>query len=165
VYDIHLKDFLVAWLPNGKFSTNLKKHLDISDAEVLSAIRRAYEKPSSSQHKYARRIQCREHFRRFFEAAPDDIQGGKLQPGKAIAEQAAKEFGEEAIRYDYIRPKAAAPIFPVLTFDGNVDSSLKRSQILARMPEIGVDNVYCDPAVRADAIKWRDKNKSTILGL
>jgi len=165
VYDIHLKDFLVKWLPNGKFSTALKKHLTISDVEVLSAIRKAYENVASDKHTLARRIQCREHFRRFFEAAPSDVQGGKLQPGKAIADAAEKEFGADLIRYDYIRPKAAAPIFPVLVFDGNVDSSLNRSQILARMPEIGVDNVYCDRSIRHEAIKWREENKKVILGL
>jgi hypothetical protein len=165
VYDIHLKDFLIAWLPGGRFSTALKKHLNISDVEVLSAIRKAYDTKQASQHLLARRIQCREHFRRFFEAAPGDAQGGKLQPGKAIADAAEKEFGAELIRYDYIQPTAAAPIFPVITFDGNVDSSLNRSQILARMPEIGVDNVYCDPAIRPEAIKWREKNKTAILGL
>jgi hypothetical protein len=165
VYDIHLKDFLVAWLPSGKFSTALKKHLNISDVEVLTAIRKAYDMQQSKQHALARRIQCREHFRRFFEAAPGDVEGGRLQPGKAIAEAAEREFGGELIRYDYIKPKAAAPIFPVLVFDGNVDSSLHRSQILARMPEIGVDNVYCDPSVRPEAIKWREKNKASILGL
>lgn len=50
VYDIHLKDFLVAWLPGGKFSTNLKKHLSISDVEVLSAIRKAHSDQNSAQH-------------------------------------------------------------------------------------------------------------------
>jgi hypothetical protein len=165
VYDIHLKDFLMAWLPGGKFSTKLKKHLSISDVEVLSALRKAYDDPKSAQHTFARRIQCREHFRRFYEAAPTDIEGGKLQPGRAIAEAAEKEFGAALIRYDFIQPKAAAPIFPVLVFDGSVDSSLKRSQILARMPEIGVDNVYCDKSIRPDAIKWRNNNKKTILGL
>jgi len=165
VYDIHLKDFLVAWLPNGKFSTKLKKHLNISDVEVLSAIRKAYENHQSAEHQLARRIQCREHYRRFYEAAPSDVEGGKLQPGKAIAQAAEKEFGAEQIRYDYIQPKAAAPIFPVLVFDGNIESSLQRSQILARMPEIGVDNVYCDKSIRPEAIKWREENKNTILGL
>jgi HD superfamily phosphohydrolase len=165
VYDIHLKDFLNSWLPGGKFSTGLKKHLDISDVEVLSAIRKAYEKQGSPLHTLARRIQCREHFRRFYEAAPTDNQGGKLQPGKAIAEAAEIEFGAALIRYDYIPPKAAAPIFPVLVFDGSVDSSLNRSQILARMPEIGVDNVYCDKSIRPEAINWRKKNKNAILGL
>src|SRR5664279_4231629 len=110
VYDIHLKDFLVAWLPGGKFSTKLKKHLNISDVEVLSAIRKAYENEHSVQHTLARRLQCREHYRRFYEAAPSDVEGGKLQPGRAIALEAEKKFGAELIRYDYLQPKAAAPM-------------------------------------------------------
>jgi uncharacterized protein len=165
VYDIHLKDFLLAWLPTGKFSVKLKKHLNISDVEVLTAIRKAYESQSSKQHTLARRIQSRDHFRRFYEAAPSDVEGGKLQPGKVIAQEAEKKFGAELIRYDYIQPTAAAPIFPVLVFDGSVESSLQRSQILARMPEIGVDNVYCDKSIRPEAIAWRDENKKSILGL
>ncbi len=43
VYDIHLKDFLIEWLPGGKFSTKLNKHLNMSDVEVLSAIRKAFD--------------------------------------------------------------------------------------------------------------------------
>lgn len=165
VYDIHLKDFLIEWLPKGKFSTDVVDHLQISDVEVLSAIRAAFEDSKSPQHLLACRIQCRDHFRRFFEAAPTDIEGNKLQPGREMAQAAEQQFGKELIRHDYIQPKAAAPIFPVLVFDGSIESSLKRSQILAGMPEIGVDNIYCDRSIRADAIAWRDANKKKILNL
>ena len=158
-------DFLVKWLPKGKFSTSLKTHLKMSDVEVLSAIRKACENKRSKEHVLARRIQSREHFRRFYEAAPSDKEGGKLIPGKAIAEAAEMQFGANLIRYDYIPPKSTAPIFPVLIYDGKIESSLQRSQILARMPEIGVDNVYCDKSIQADAIAWREQNKNTVLGL
>ena len=33
------------------------------------------------------------------------------------------------------------------------------------MPEIGVDNVYCDKSIRSEAIAWREQNKSAILNL
>jgi HD superfamily phosphohydrolase len=165
VYDIHLKDFLVAWLPSGKFSTKLTNHLRMSDVEVLTAIRKAFESVQSPQHQLARRIQCREHFRRFYEAAPSDKLGGKLVPGKIIADAAKRKFGLKRIRYDHIPAKASAPSFPVFAYDGRIESSLQRSQILARMPEIGVDNVYCDKSIQADAIKWREENKNNLLGL
>lgn len=165
VYDIHLKDFLIAWLPDGKFSTDLTRHLAISDVEVLSGIRSSFDDEKSKQHKLARRIQCREHYRRFYEAAPSDKEGGKLVPGKVIAEAAEKEFGADLIRYDHIPAKATAPIFPVRIYDGRIESSLQRSQILARMPEIGVDNVYCDKSIQNDAIKWREAHKDDLLGL
>ncbi|MGH9776692.1 MAG: HD domain-containing protein [Candidatus Acidiferrales bacterium] len=165
VYDIHLKDFLIKWLAGGKFSTELNKYLNTSDVEVLGAIRNAYENQQSSQHELARRIQCREHFRLFYEAAPSDTQGGKLIPGKVVAQAAEAQFGLDHIRYDNISPKTAAPIFPVLMFDRRIESSLRLSQVLARMPEIGVDNVYCDKSILTEAIVWRDQNKNSLLCL
>lgn len=165
VYDIHLKDFLIEWLPGRKFSTELNDHLKLSDVEVLCAIRQACENQSSPQHLLARRIQCREHFRRFYEASPSDAQGGRLKPGKAIAQAAEGEFGPDLIRYDYVPPKAAAPIFPVRLFDGKITSSLQRSQLLFHMPEVGVDNVYCDSSIKAEAGRWLDLNKNSILDL
>lgn len=140
------------WLPGGHFSTDLKNHLKISDVEVLAGIREAYEKVRSPYHKLARRIQCREHFRRLYEATPKDRDGGILVPGKVIAAAAEKEFGKDLIRYDHIPAKAAAPVFPVLQYDGSVVSSLQRSQILANMPPIGVDTVYCDKSVYDDPV-------------
>jgi uncharacterized protein len=165
VYDIHLKDFLTKWLRTGNFSTSLEKHLKISDVEVLAAIRKAYENVNSPQHRLARRIQCREHFRRVYEVASTDRAGGILVPGKVIADAAEEKFGKELIRYDVIPPKAAAPIFPGLQYDGTIASSLQRSQVLANLPPINVDTVYCDKSIYDDAIEWRKANKDSLLKL
>lgn len=170
VYDIHLKDFLRSWLPGKRFSTDLNKHLSMSDVEVLSAIRKAFAARKSQQHKFARRIQCREHYHLFYSSTPADKKGGKLKPGKLrpgrlIADAAEKKFGLEQIRYDYYQPRPAAPEFPVRTYDRKIESSLKISQILRQMPEIEVDSVYCESKLIEDAIKWRDHNKTRILGL
>ncbi len=165
VYDIHLKDFLFEWLPGRKFPTELPRHLGMSDVEVLSAIRAAGDDQSSRLYNLTRRIQCREHFRRFYEAAPSDAKGGKLQPGKIVAEAAEKNFGADRIRYDYYPAKPTAPIFPVRMFDGRIESSMQSSQVLARLPEIGVDNVYCDKSIQQEAIRWRDSNKRALLEL
>lgn len=165
IYDIHLKDFLTEWLDGGRFSTDLSKHLNITDAEVLVAIRAAFKSRTSPLYVLARRILCREHFRRFYVAAPHDKDGGKLQPGKAIARAAEEQFGFELIRYDHISPRTAAPIFPVLKFDGTIDSSLQSSQVLANLPVIGVDSVYCDKTMQTEAIKWSKASKNRLLNL
>ena len=170
VYDIHLKDFLKSWLPGKRFSTDIEKHLSLTDVEVLTAIRKSAASKTSQQYKFARRIQCRQHFHLFHSSTPKDKTGGKLKPGKLrpgslIAAAAEKEFGREQIRYDYYQPRPAAPEFPVRTYDGKIESSLTISQILSAMPEIEVDAVYCDHGFFEDAIKWRDRNKSRILGL
>jgi uncharacterized protein len=165
VYDIHLKDFLKSWIVGGNFSTDLAVHLALTDSDVLAAIGAASRWDKSPHHLFARRIQFREHFRRFYSASPTDRDGGRLIPGKVIAEAAQQEFGPDLIRYDYYPPKIPAPEFPVRRFDGAIESSLKLSPILKSMPPIEVDTVYCDKAVHDKAIEWRDRSKNAILGL
>ena len=164
-YDIHLIDFLKGWLTGGRFSTNLEKHLGITDVEVLTSIRKAYAKVNSANHLLAKRIQSRDHFRVCYSASPTDKSGGKLIPGKIIAEAAENNFGKASIRYDYIPPKSSAPNFPVRRYDGIVEFSLKISPILEKMPAIQVDTVYCDKAILADAVKWRNDNAAKLLAL
>ena len=36
VYDFHLLEFLKAWLESGRFSTELEKHLALTDNEVVT---------------------------------------------------------------------------------------------------------------------------------
>ena len=38
IYDIHLKDFLKKWLPNGMFTTSIEDILQITDNEVSSEL-------------------------------------------------------------------------------------------------------------------------------
>jgi HD superfamily phosphohydrolase len=162
VYDIHLIDFLKSWLSNKIFPTKIEKHLGITDVEVLAAIRKAYAAPTSSNYSLARRIQYREHFRFFYSASPSDKDGGKLIPGKAIAAAAEDNFGRAAIRYDHIPPKSSAPNFPVRRYDGMIESSLKLSPMLDKLPAIEVDTVYCDKSILADAVKWRQENAAKL---
>ena len=163
IYDIHLKDFLMEWLSGGKFSTRIVEHLAMSDSNVLTAIRVDFLDSASPRHRLARRIACREHFKKFYEASQGDTAGGKLQPGKTIADAAATKFGIDSIRHDSAGPKSAAPVFPVLKFDGSIESSHQCSQVLAKMPQFTIDNVYCDGAIRNEAIRWRDSNKNKLL--
>jgi HD superfamily phosphohydrolase len=165
VYDIHLKDFLLHWLPSGKFSTELERHFEKSDVEALTAIRKACATPAAPEHLFARRIQCRDHFRMFYSALPSDKEGGVLIPGKRIAEEAVKKYGDDSIRYDHYPPKATTPDFPVRAYDRSIQSSLKLSQVIAALPQLSVDNVYCDKNILPDARTWENENKKTILNL
>jgi len=165
VYDIHLVDFLKSWLPNRIFSTKLKTILGMTDIEALAAIRKAYDTAKSSNYALAKRIECREHFRFFYSASPSDKDGGKLIPGRTIAAAAEASFGRAAIRYDYVPPKSSAPNFPVRRYDGTIESSLKLSPILEKLPAIEVDTVYCDKSILADAVRWRQENAAKLLDL
>lgn len=164
-FDIHLKEFLKEWLAGGFFPIAWKEHLKLSDAEVLSAIRSATLKKSAKGHKHAVRIDRREHFRLLYRGLSSDKSGGILLPGEVIAKAASDRFGEQHIRYDYVAPKTSAPDFPVLTHEGKIESSIRHSEVLARLPVLEVDSVYCDVSIRADAENWRDDSKAKLLNL
>ena len=171
-YDMHLKEFMKAWLKNGMYPTDVEEHLKITDAELTSAIRTAARDPKLAGHNSACKIENRDHFRLLYAATPADKASRladetieQLRPGQKIAEAAAEKFGKEFIRYDYLAPKQAVPDFPVFNHDKSIESSARLSDVLQRLPILEVDCVYCDSNIRADAKKWRNENKNKILGL
>jgi uncharacterized protein len=69
-YDIHLKDFLRDWLPDGRFATDLDRHLEVTDNEVTAAMLTAARSPDAPGHAHAKRIVDRLHFKRFMSELP-----------------------------------------------------------------------------------------------
>lgn len=132
---------------------------------MLAAIRKDFANAKSARHALARRIQCREHFRLFYSASPSHKAGGKLKPGKIIADAAAKKFGKDLIRYDQYPPKVSAPDFPVRRYDGKIVSSLKESAVLEKLPVLEVETAFCHKSILADAKRWREERAPALLGL
>lgn len=56
IYDIHLKDFLHAWLKSGQYSTDIRRHLAMTDNDVLAAIQKSAWNESAPGHDPARRM-------------------------------------------------------------------------------------------------------------
>jgi HD associated region len=79
-YDHHLKSFLRAWLPSGKFSTDIKEHLATTDNEISTAIRVSAENSSAAGHNDAARIATRNHFKRLIDFTPDQLNRSPLLP-------------------------------------------------------------------------------------
>ncbi len=73
IYEIHLKDFLKGWLPDGRFKTDVEEHLRITDNEVMGAVLEAARNPKSKEHDPARRIVQHDHFRLLYRRTPDDV--------------------------------------------------------------------------------------------
>jgi HD superfamily phosphohydrolase len=119
VYDIHLKTFLKEWLPGGAFSTDLEKHLQMTDNEVMAALLLAARQPDLPGHVPARRLVNRDHFRILYERNPDDV---KMNPeaAKAVSEEASCRYNGTNVYYDSYRETSRAIDFPVLTRDGRI---------------------------------------------
>lgn len=162
IYDIHLKDFLREWLPNGQFSTNSEDLLRVTDNEVTAAMTSAAREPEAAGHDAARRIVCREHFRVLYRWHPADARVNS-EAGKAIFQAAQQEFGKESFRHDRYPPKGSAPDFPVLLGDESVVSSVALSPALARLPVVSTDFVFVAQDRLVQASRWLKSKKSAII--
>lgn len=144
IYDFHLKQFLKEWLPDGKFSVNLRDHLLLTDTEVISAMRLASNDESAPGHTPARRIMRREHFKRIA-----DITDGDREIDPDAAEKLSTElvaiFGEGSVYTDRYTQKGKGIRFPVLTRDGGIEWSTVLSATLKRVPTFTVEYVFVDP--------------------
>jgi hypothetical protein len=106
----HLKSFLRAWLPSGKFSTDVKEHLAMTDNEISTAIRVSAENSSAAGHNDASRIATRNHFKRLIDFTPDQLNRSPLLPAE-IKIALEEKFGLESfIFYNYDEKKKPSAI-------------------------------------------------------
>jgi HD superfamily phosphohydrolase len=162
IYDLHLCDFLTAWLEGGRFEVDVAHHLRMTDNEVTAAMLAAAHDQAATGHLPARCIMARGHFRPIYERNPDDI-AINPEAAQSVFEALQEEFGPEAFRYDRYRPKAGAPDFPVKRRDNSVVSSLAISETLRRVPVVSTDFVFADLSVARRASEWIKKHKAKIV--
>lgn len=157
-YDLHLKNFLREWLPGGKFTTKPQDHLELSDIEVLAAIR----KESRSGSDAATRIANRQHFKVAYERNPGD-QRLNLEASEFVHRAMEKEFGKDKVMLDSYEPSGSVIDFPVLQPDKRIVSSTGHSDLLQRIPTAAIGFVFVEPSIRARAQEFVRENREPIL--
>ncbi|MGY2896330.1 HD domain-containing protein [Deinococcus sp. UYEF24] len=166
IYDHHLGTFLRAalgtrLLPQGEiggFSGQLGRHLALSDNEVFAAIRQADLDPLAPGHRWARRLERREHFRLLYRSR----QQGAAPLVREIAVAAREEFGPAQVIYDPVERRPGRLDFPLLGRSG-VSSAQASSRLLRELPPVSAEYVFIAPEVRDRARLWlRDELKKTV---
>ncbi len=166
VYDIHLKDFLVAWLAEkhgGKYPTDVDKHLSITDNEVLAAMLEASTDPALAGHDPARRIVTHQHFQPFYRRIEEDV---RINPEAAseVFQAACDEFGKANLRYDRCGTRGGSDLdFPVVRSNGDVVSSLVVSATLPTVPRISSEYVFADRDIVDNAKAWLSEHRHEII--
>ncbi|MGV3719873.1 MAG: HD domain-containing protein [Actinomycetota bacterium] len=164
-YDLHLKDFMMGWLPEGKYPITLAKHLRLNDNIVLAAIDEAAATPGSPGHEAARRIVQRNHFRRAYSLNYMDFAPTTGHPNAARLLEAAlhAEFGQTSVSVDYVEPKGGKKEVPVLTGNGEVVSGLAVSDVLNTIPPAWCAYVLCSKELVEPVRRFIERRKSEIL--
>jgi HD superfamily phosphohydrolase len=162
IYDIHLKDFLQAWLPERKFSLDLDAHLAMTDNEVLTELRAAAGDAGHPGHIHARRILMREHFKVLYAPSPDELAAND-DAAEQVFEAAVERFGAEHVRFDRYTKGAGSVEFPVLQRNGKSGSSTSVSGVLARVPEASTQHVFVSRDEFENGRRWRDANLASLV--
>ena len=153
IYDIHLKDFLLDWLPNGSYSTDIEDHLRLTDNEVWSGISEAARSKSSNGHVHAKRIIERNHFKVVYERNPRDVKIDRDTPNNLYI-SLVDRFGSDWVRVDSYSPSSIFVDFPVLLNDGRVESSFNLSDTLRAIPSARFQYIYVDGSMELEATKF-----------
>lgn len=162
MYDEHLLDFLRAWLPRGEYPGSVDDHLDLTDSEVLAAMREQRSDPASDGHDAARRVVERDHFRRLYEPTTQDREH-HLEPARAVADWASERYGAHKVRWVRKAKDPGERDFPVSKFDGTVESSLALSKPLSDLPPALYDGVFIDSQACDQARGELDDKLSEVL--
>lgn len=163
IYDIHLKDFLKAWLKDGFFASDLEQHLIMTDNEVMTALLHAARDEKMNGHNSAKRIYYRKHFKRLYQRNPQDMLENS-DPTEAIYKAACAEYGKENLRKDISIKANTVPDFPVL-LDGRIVSCFSISPTLAALPPVSVNCVFINPDLLNTAHKWLNINRQQIFSV
>ena len=168
-YDLHLKDFLVAWLGERGYPVDVDGHLRKTDNEVLKAIAESAEPSNKDCSTYdpAVRIQSRNHFRRALSLRQSDwkpADGGNPQAPELIQRALDEEFGNGVTRVDCVipGPESKSDIV-LLTADGEPVSGLDHSDVLNHIPEAWCANVLADKTRVKEVSRYLERNKDSIL--
>ena len=161
-YDVHLKDFLRAWLPGGSYRVDLASHLEMTDVQVTEGIIAAASDQTSPAHDVARRFSDREHFRVLWSRNPDDLTRNP-ESGRLVFEAARERFGEDAVRRDRRSPGSVAVDFPVLMKDGRIASARTVSSVIGSIPDAAFDYVFIDRGREDEAKRWFREERTSIL--
>ena len=162
VYDQHLQDFLVAWLPEGKFPVAWEELIKITDNEVLAAMSAALTDPNNPLNELAARVMKRQHFR----TVNSLVSSNKIRRPTIFNDMllfAKESWGEGNVRFSTYGPKSESNNFLVLNDDGSVESSILASGVIANLPPIEIGLIFAHPSIKGEAKNKIDAHLKVLL--
>ncbi len=162
-YDLHLKDFLKDWLPDGRLPSDWSEIQKHSDSRIIAELRAVYLDPSHDLYRHAARLVGREHFRTIYKLVP----GHRKREPEILArlyEAAVDKFDAERVRLDVYGPKGEANDFPVVTESGDIVRSQQVSEVIANLPPVEFGLIFVEATEKTNAKKWMDDRVHQLLG-
>ena len=161
IYDIHLKDFLKEWLPDGKFSTKIEDYLAITDNEVIVGLREAAIDSALPGHIHAKRIIEHKHFKVLYKRNNND-QNKNQNAIEDVYKAACAKYGTDSVRCDEYTQPGSSQVFPVQE-DEKILQSIEESTTLNEVPVVATGFVFIDRDHLSPAKEWLKDNCDDII--
>jgi uncharacterized protein len=161
IYDVHLKDFVKAWLDGKHFPITPQEHLRMTDNDLLVEMNVAALDQGQRLHPEASRLLSRDHFRTVYSLSGTHK---RLNPDvfSLVVEAVEGAVGKENVRNDSYTAKSEANSFPVRLDSGEVVSSDSESGVISNIPPIDIGFVFVH---RSQVSKAEEAVRQVILGL
>jgi HD superfamily phosphohydrolase len=179
VYDYHLIEFMKAHYGKSNYKLDVDFHMQQTDNEILSAMRRACKGPGMNGHLHAKAILERQHFRRVYEKNPtDETSISKALAKGAIAPKAnqtdlsagfflygaiKRKFPKGAVFFDSYNQSSNPTAFPVLMSDGRIEDAGSLSTVLRSLPLTNVTYIFAEPSIASEVAEYIGKHRSRLL--
>jgi len=153
IYDVHLVDFLSAYLPQGRFPEDLDSYIDYSDETVHAAIAKSATETGGLE-EVASRLVGRSHYRLADEVTAQD----KLRDPEIfhkLTEYVSGRFGD-LVRTDEAGKEAQTldeGRLYIVRDDGTMPDILDESQLILSLKPIWKGRVYAHRKVLAEVGK------------
>lgn len=165
IYDLHLCDFLISILDNGKFSTLLEDHLKFIDDHFIIQLRDAARDSSHPGHEHASRISKRNHFRRIYQWNSEDNKIN-VDADQLLFTALQDELGPDKVLFDSVPARDMMSIFPVKYWDGRISPSIANldDESNIKPPLFKTEYIFAHPDVKQHAEIWLKKNRVRVIG-
>lgn len=152
IYDIHLADFLVEWLPNNRFTGDTEELLNLTDNEVNSALY-CSQNIGNASSVHAQRIVERNHFKVVYAPPWNATQIG-AGGVKSVYQELSTEFEGSLLRMDHFVENSQMRDIPVLVNDDRTVSSISLSELLEIPLVAAISRIYADGSIYEQVMSW-----------
>jgi HD superfamily phosphohydrolase len=152
IYDIHLKDFLSRYLPEGRFPSDLREYISLTDDTVQVAIADAAGQPDDLG-ELASRLVGRRHYRLAFEIPPQN-KAEDPEILERLDDHMRQRFGD-LVRTDEEDKAHTLDVgqLYIVNDDGEAKDIFEESQVVGQLKPIWVGRVYAREDVRDEVKK------------
>lgn len=163
-YDMHLVEAMKAMFHSG-FPDEIDQFMRITDNDIIVYLRNAAYDATLSGHEDAKRIECRNHFRRVCWVTSEERNATVGKALDFLYDAGVQKWTAKNVRKCKAHKGTGLIDFPVMQEDSGSQtaSALAMLPLLNNFPPAEAEFIFVEPAIAPQAERWFQDNRDDIL--